>query len=126
MRDNRHNGQVFCHSNLAAWPVGPPGVQEGMADGPAFSGKVHIKVVRADELRTHLGRAPAPMVMLRVSVGGVAQPDLMKTTPKPGETSPEYGEEFVLNVSDARSSQLECTIWDTSDPQVTPVSLNTF
>jgi len=92
-----------------------------MSDGPAYSGKVHIKVVRADELRTHLGRAPAPMVMLRVSVGGVAQPDLMKTTPKPGETSPEWGEEFVLNVSDARQSQLECTIWDTSDPQVNPV-----
>lgn len=90
---------------------------------PAFSGKVHIKVVRADEIRTHLGRKPTPMVMLRVSVGGVAQPDLMKTSAISTESNPEWGEEFVLPVSDARQSQLECTIWDTSDPQVLTMPL---
>jgi hypothetical protein len=81
-------------------------------------GSVHIKVVRADDLRTHLGRNPSPMAMLRVSVAGVAQPELMKTSSMATTTSPEWGEEFVLPVSDASHCQLECTIWDTSDPQV--------
>ena len=90
--------------------------------GVKYSGKVHIKVVRADELRSHLGRSPTPMAMLRVSVAGMAQPELMKTSPMPDSNNPEWNEEFVLPVSDASQSQLECTIWDTSDPQVIPPS----
>uniref|UniRef100_A0A7S0TLK2 C2 domain-containing protein n=1 Tax=Hemiselmis andersenii TaxID=464988 RepID=A0A7S0TLK2_HEMAN len=87
-----------------------------------YSGKVHIKVVRADDLRQHLNRKPAPMAMLRVSVAGVAQQELMKTNPMPNSTSPEWNQEFVLPVPDASQSQLECTIWDTSDPNPTEFS----
>mmetsp|Transcript_30649 Transcript_30649/g.77549 ORF Transcript_30649/g.77549 Transcript_30649/m.77549 type:complete len:297 (-) Transcript_30649:105-995(-) len=92
-----------------------------MAD-TVMAGKVHIKVVRADDLRQHLNRKPAPMAMLRVSVAGVAQQELMKTDPMPSSSSPEWNQEFVLPVSDASQSQLECTIWDTSDPQPTEFS----
>lgn len=93
-----------------------------MSEDTVLSGNVHIKVVRADDLRMHLNRNPSPMAMLRVSVAGVAQPELMKTTPM-STSSPEWNEEFVLPVSDASQCQLECTMWDTSDPQVRSISI---
>jgi len=105
-------------------PPAQSSVATSIASNVVYSGTVHVKVVKADGLRMHLCRKPAPLVMLRVSVAGVAQPCWLKTNPIPHTRSPEWDQEFVLPVTDASQAQLECTIWDTSDAM--PIEFSHF
>jgi len=77
---------------------------------------IYIKVVAGNDLRNHLSKPPMPSMLLRISVAGQAQPEVYKTTPVPAGNSPKWNQEFILPIPDPTKSQLECTLWDESDP----------
>ena len=76
-----------------------------------------INVIKAEGLRQHKGRDPTPSMLIRVSVAGVAQPQVLKTKPMPPGVDQSWNQEFMLPVPDPSVAQLECTLWDESDPQ---------
>lgn len=49
---------------------------------------IYIKVIKADGIRQHQGRVPTPSMLIRVSVAGQAQPEVLKTKSMPAGTDP--------------------------------------
>jgi hypothetical protein len=77
---------------------------------------IFVKVVHGKDLRSHLGKEPTVSMLLRVSVAGQAQTEVCHSEPVPAGNSPKWNQEFKLPVPDPNKSQLECTLWDESDP----------
>lgn len=49
---------------------------------------IYIKVIKAEGIRQHKGRVPTPSMLIRVSVAGQAQPEVLKTKPMPAGSDP--------------------------------------
>jgi len=49
---------------------------------------IYIKVMKAEGIRQHMGRVPTPSMLIRVSVAGQAQPEVLKTKPMPAGSDP--------------------------------------
>jgi hypothetical protein len=49
---------------------------------------IYIKVIKAEGIRQHKGRVPTPSMLIRVSVSGQAQPEVLKTKPMPAGSDP--------------------------------------
>jgi len=82
---------------------------------PTSTPTIYVKLVKADGLREHLGKPPTASMLLRVSVGGHAQEQVLRSKGVSASHSPQWDQEFTLKVPDPYQSQLECTIWDESD-----------
>jgi hypothetical protein len=52
--------------------------------------QIFIKVVKAEGIRQHKGRDPTPSMLIRVSVAGEAQPQVLKTKPMNPGTDPAW------------------------------------
>jgi len=52
--------------------------------------QIFIKVVKAEGIRPHKGRDPTPSMLIRVSVAGEAQPQVLKTKPMHPGTNPSW------------------------------------
>ena len=42
-----------------------------------------LNVIKAEGVRQHKGRDPTPSMLIRVSIGGMAQPEVLKTSSVP-------------------------------------------
>ena len=49
---------------------------------------IYIKVIKAEGIRQHKRRFPTPSMLIRVSVAGQAQPEVVKTKPMPAGSDP--------------------------------------
>ena len=49
---------------------------------------IYIKVVKAEGIRQHNMQNPTPSMLIRVSVSGDAQPEVLKTKPVPAGVDP--------------------------------------
>ncbi len=64
---------------------------------------IYIKVIKAEGIRQHKGRVPTPSMLIRVSVAGQAQPEVLKTKPMPAGSDPlwcDFALPFLAFVTD--------------------------
>lgn len=74
----------FCYRVFATAKQAPPSTP-----------MIYIKVVKAEGIRQHKGRDATPSMLIRVSVAGEAQPQVLKTKHMPAGCDPTW---LVLHV----------------------------
>ena len=57
---------------------------------PPSTPMIYIKVVKAEGIRQHKGRDATPSMLIRVSVAGEAQPQVLKTKAMPSGSDPTW------------------------------------
>ena len=118
-----HRTHPDAPSSRSAEQAAASAMPQGKDPGPSIPGNLHVKVIRAQGLRTSAaGGVATPLVRLRTRAFANPQaPDsTVFETPVASSSDPNWDAEFLLPVTDANHSQLEITIWDASEASPLP------